>query len=148
MIVSSRWTENPFVTLPPHIWQDVAVKTRSQPLSICRIIMNMNEFSATGLRDMVFAMYPFATDLSGELFNPDYTLSITETYARFTRRVISTNSSLDILLASNIGISTRNGVLPSWVPDYDQKVPGSRFMPWAYEGSRASGKGDLLQYLP
>jgi hypothetical protein len=141
---SIKWGKLPSGDLPPPIWRDVAVKTRSQQLSISRIIMNMGDFSATDPRDMVFAMYPLATDISGEIFKPDYTWSITETYSRFTRWIIDTTSSLDVLLASNVGISTRNGILPSWVPDYDQKIDGSRLMPWVYEDSRASEERQLL----
>lgn len=126
--------------LPP-IWIDISGPD-SKAIPIMRIFRNMTDFSTTDPRDMVLATYHLASDIPTESFKPDYTLSIAETYSRFTIWIIRTTQSLEIMWVMNPGIQSKE--VPSWVPCYNLRIPIGNNMSWVYEKSQASGESKVV----
>ena len=81
------------------------------------------------MRDQVFALFGLVAECRDSQlrplgFYPDYTKSVAETYANFTRAVITSTSSLTVLSAVNTfhnSGDSGNKVedKPSWTPDYN-----------------------------
>ena len=149
---SKKWSRIansiPSSALLPPLWRDIVTRADSRPLPIVRLFRSMENFSATDPRDMVFALYHLATDLRAELFQPDYSRSVAETYSLFTSWLIRTTGSLNTLMSLNIGMSDfRSKNLPSWVPEYKWPTRGPLYLPWVHAQARASGETQIVPKL-
>jgi hypothetical protein len=68
-------------------------------------------------RDLVYSLLGVASDKSG--IEPDYTKSVQEVFAAFTRYIITTTQSLSIF--TEVNTKTFDDSFPSWVPDWRER---------------------------
>ena len=92
----------------------------SFPMSLPALVAYSSNNQATNDRDRLYGLYGLSTDT--DLLEVDYDLSIDETYLRFAQRFIEKYGSLDIICFAQYFYATPNCSLPSWVPDWRQKV--------------------------
>jgi hypothetical protein len=113
--------DHPTATIPG-IWNVLnKFQRETTGLPILRLLPYLGTLTATDPRDIVFATYHLATDILAESFRPDYTKSIEETFALFTKWIIDKTVSLSILSFScHGGASGPMSTLGTWVPDYTQ----------------------------
>ncbi|OAQ64027.2 heterokaryon incompatibility protein (HET) domain-containing protein [Pochonia chlamydosporia 170] len=82
--------------------------------------------------DKIYALMGLARD-AGSYGVADYTKSCKEVYTEFATAVIENTSSLDIIKAAGLGLSTegRNLALPSWVPNWTTGRSSENFFGFA-----------------
>ncbi|KAK4495910.1 hypothetical protein PRZ48_013178 [Zasmidium cellare] len=92
-------------------------------------------------RDKVFAMLEFFAKPPMEV---DYTLTVEETYAKFTQAVLEDRNDINMLhwLGSHRSMES----LPSWVPDYSITQAGSRLPRVTRFSHVVSETGELLRH--
>lgn len=114
----------------PEIWHMLNVQfSNSKLVPISELIFRRAQIKASDLRDQVFALFGLIVECRDDQsrplgFYPDYTKTIAETYANFTRAVIASTSSLTALSAVNTFHDSENSEnhvedRPSWTPDYN-----------------------------
>ncbi|WYZ37995.1 hypothetical protein EsH8_II_001501 [Colletotrichum jinshuiense] len=82
------------------------------------LLWNTWEREADDPRDKVFAMLGLVGKGDGLLL-PDYSKPPVQVFCEVARNIIRTEDSLDILLAAGTpGEAFKEGILPSWVPDW------------------------------
>jgi hypothetical protein len=92
--------------------------TVPRELSLENLIFDTWTFSATDPRDKIFGLYGLLREGGTVDWQPDYSQSVGEVFARATKEIIQKAGELRILSAVH-DESLRNIVdLPSWVPDY------------------------------
>ena len=98
----------------------VRIGSESADVNIFCVLRALERERATDPRDRVFATYQLASDCKFDSFRPDYTQSVEQIYAQFTKHAISATGRADILLSWPDSRETRSPVLelPSWTPDY------------------------------
>lgn len=88
---------------------------------LLNLLWAIRSFDAADLRDKVFAMCGFASDLQPDEIRICYSPSVTaqETYRNFALWYLKKHGSLDLL--AHAGLAQRSpssSLLPSWVPDW------------------------------
>ena len=119
----------------PAGWSDILKRHSklSPQLPLWTIVKFLGHFDATEPRDMIFATYHLATDVSLDSFRPDYEANLSDVFTQFTRRIIESTGNAHILLVhpwidfDNDISTTYTGMqmitgCPSWVPDYRLKL--------------------------
>jgi hypothetical protein len=107
----------------PAIWSEIGkrnnTKKAEDQFALLRLLQKTSELQATDVRDKIFAVFHLANDVNTSLFLPDYTLSVEDVFCRFTRWIIETQKSPQVLtFAGTSNNNSRIDSLPTWVPDY------------------------------
>jgi hypothetical protein len=113
-IVGECFASNPNVEMILNTW--LLKRIDKQRLSLASLLRETKGLSATDPRDEIFALLGLADVGFSELFIPNYSFSVSETYISFTRAIIKDSGSLSIL--ADAYRESPDPDLPSWVPDW------------------------------
>jgi hypothetical protein len=86
------------------------------------LLLEARDTFATNDRDKIFAMMGLSEQEASD-FVPDYSLSITEVFVRFSKHHIEKTGTIDILGACEDHSYRLKKELPSWVPDWEVHAP-------------------------
>ncbi|KAF2144178.1 uncharacterized protein K452DRAFT_154350 [Aplosporella prunicola CBS 121167] len=95
-----------------------------EPVTFLHLMSLTRQFQASDTRDRIYSLLGLpTTDANpdeGDLFvEPDYTITTSELYELFARKVLETSQTLRILSAVQHGPEVEQ-TMPSWIPQWDR----------------------------
>ena len=115
-----------YLTLTRQVFQVTAEEApkieeiRQRSCTLLSHIWNFRKRNCENPRDRVYALLNLTTDVNKSIF-PDYSESVSTTYARTASAIMTKHHNLDVLFLCN-GPEKRiagEAVCPSWVPNFD-----------------------------
>ena len=115
------------------------------------LLYNYRSCLASDPRDKVFALVGIACGQIAPSYTPDYSKSVLEVYRNLAIHFIIIEQNPDILVHCGYIVGRKSSLLPSWVPDWSQRLDincAPVVYPSAYEASaRTCFKGRVSEDL-
>lgn len=94
------------------------LRIKKQKRSLQVTLTDCASFNATDPRDQIYAVMGMVNDANDAMLDPDYQASVREVYISWSRYMLTTNTSLQVLHLAGIGLPRLIADLPSWVSDW------------------------------
>lgn len=96
-------------------------------ISLLRLMRKFRDRETTNPRDKVYALLPLVNYWGKPKVNmhmtANYDLTVADVYKKVTKRLLSMEESLDVLVGNTKRFGTTHISLPSWVPDWSTTLP-------------------------
>jgi Heterokaryon incompatibility protein (HET) len=110
----------------PRAMRIATTQSPSELPDLAQTLLSHRFKEASDPRDMVYSLIGFSNAQKDPRFVMDYSKSVCEVYTDVIEHVMTTMKKLDIICAMPRGRNQHG--LPSWVPDWSFKGPGSSFL--------------------